>query len=128
MALAWLACAPRLAAAQSRAAADSELDRNAGQWAAAGVFFGSGSAAHQFAVDVKRVGNQLQVTLPTELVLAGGPVYLLDRIGAGVFRHVDRAGRVVELSIASSSRASLLIAGTGGEGRVTTQLTRREPR
>ncbi len=125
VALAWLACASHPASAQGRAAADSELDRNVGEWVASGVFFGSGAAVHPFALDVKRVGSQLQVTLPTELVLPGGQVYLLDRTGAGVFRHVDRSGRVVELSLESSPRASLLITGTGGEGRVTTQLTRR---
>jgi len=123
--VAWLACTLHPASAQSPAAPDSELDRSAGTWVACGVFFGSGQAAHPFTVDVKRVGTQLQVTLPTELKLAGGQVYRLDRSGAGVFRHVDRSGRVVELSLESATRAALLITGAGGDGRITTQLTRR---
>jgi hypothetical protein len=125
VALAWLAWALPPVSAQSRAATDAELDRTAGTWVANGVFFGSSQAVHPFSVDVKRDRSQLRVTVPTELKLPAGQVYLLDRAGAGTFRHVDGSGRIVELSVASPTRASLLITGTGGDGRITTQLTRR---
>jgi hypothetical protein len=73
---------------------------------------------------VKRADSRLHVTLPAELKLEGGPVYVLERTSSGVFRHADEAGRIVEFSVTASNRASLLITGSGGDGRVTWQLTR----
>jgi len=124
LATAWLLCGVGPASAQSRAAGDSGLDRAIGHWVASGVSFQSGNAARPFAVDVKRTDGQLQITVPVELKLAGGQVYTLERTGPGVFRHVDAAGRIVELSLTAANRASLLITGSGGDGRVTWQLTR----
>lgn len=111
-------------AAQNRATADSDLTRSTGHWTAAGVTFQSGEAAHAFAVELKRVGDQLEATLPAELKLAGGQVYLLGRVGPGVFRHVDEAGRTIEFVLTGRDRASLLVTGSGGDGRVTWQLNR----
>jgi len=111
-------------AAQNRAAADPDLTRTSGHWTASGVTFQSGGAAHPFAVELKRVGDQLQATLPAELRLAGGQAYLLGRAGPGVFRHVDDAGRIVEFTLTGQDRASLLVTGSGGDGRVTWQLSR----
>ena len=122
--LASFVCGAYSAAAQNRAAADSDLARTAGHWVASGVTFQSGGAAHAFAVDVVRSGEQLQATLPTELKLAGGQTYLLSRAAPGVFRHVDDAGRIVEFTLTGPDRASLLVTGSGGDGRVTWQLTR----
>jgi hypothetical protein len=122
--VAGLMLGPYSAAAQSRAVADSDLTRSAGQWTASGVTFQSGGAAHPFAVEVKRVGDQLQATLPAELKLAGGQVYLLARAGRGLFRHVDDAGRVVEFTLTEQNRASFLVTGSGGDGRVMWQLKR----
>jgi hypothetical protein len=113
------------AAAQNRVSPDSDLARSVGHWVASGVSFQSGDATHPFAVEVQRVGDQLQATLPVELKLAGGHVYQLARAGTGVFRHVDGAGRIVELTLTGQNRASLLITGSGGDGRVTWQLTRK---
>ena len=110
--------------AQSRSAADSDLDRSIGHWVATGVSFQSGNTAHPFAVDLKRAESRLQITLPAELKLARGPVYELARTSRGVFRHADEAGRIVEFSVTAGNRASLLITGSGGDGRVTWQLTR----
>jgi hypothetical protein len=62
--------------------------------------------------------------LPAELTLARGSVYVLARTGNGVFRHADEAGRIVEFSLTASNRAALLITGSGGDGRVTWQLSR----
>ena len=112
------------AAAQNRAAADSDLTRTTGHWTASGVTFQSDGAAHQFAVELKRVGDQIQATLPGELKLAGGQAYLLGRVGPGIFRHVDDAGRIVEFTLTGQDRASLLVTGSGGDGRVTWQLSR----
>ena len=124
--LASLLCGASSAAAQNRAAADSALMRSPGHWAASGVTFQSGGAAHPFAVDVKRAGDQLKVTVPTELKLAGGQAYLLSRVGPGVFRHVDDADRIVEFTLTGPDHASLLVTGSGGDGRVTWQLTRQK--
>jgi len=121
---AWLMCGVRLAPAQNRAAADSDLDRTIGRWVARGVSFQSAGEPHPFTIEVKRVGDQLHVAVPAELKLAGGRAYLLTRAGVGMFRHVDHAGRVVELSLTGPDRASLLVTGAGGDGRVTWQLTR----
>ena len=121
---AWLICTVSSGSAQSRAASDSELDRSIGHWVATGVSFQSGNTAHPFAVDVKRADSRLQITLPAELKLEGGPVYVLARTRSGVFRHADEAGRIVEFSVTANNRASLLITGSGGDGRVTWQLTR----
>ena len=123
--IACLTCAAVSAAAQNRVSPDSDLTRSVGHWVASGVSFQSGDARHPFAVEVQRVGDQVQATLPVELKLPGGQVYQLARAGAGVFRHVDGAGRVVELTLTGQNRASLLITGSGGDGRVTWQLTRR---
>ena len=123
--IACLTCAAFPAAAQNRATADSDFIRSVGHWVASGVSFQSGDATHPFAVEVQRVGDKLQATLPVELKLAGGHVYQLARAGAGVFRHVDGAGRIVELTLTGQNRASLLITGSGGDGRVTWQLTRK---
>ena len=123
--VACLTCAAFSAAAQNRATPDSDFMRAVGHWVASGVSFQSGDATHPFAVDVERVGDQLQAALPVELELAGGHVYQLARAGAGVFRHVDGAGRVVEFTLTGQNRASLLITGSGGDGRVTWQLTRK---
>jgi hypothetical protein len=112
------------AAAQNRAAAEADLTRTTGHWTASGVTFQSGGAARPFAVELKRVGDQVQATLPAELKLAGGQVYLLGRVGPGVFRHVDDAGRIVEFTLTGQDRASLLVTGSGGDGRVTWQLSR----
>ncbi|HYL55646.1 MAG TPA: hypothetical protein VEU73_08740 [Gemmatimonadales bacterium] len=68
--LGWLAWAAPSAAAQNRAAGDSDLTRTTGHWTASGVTFQSGAAAHRFAVELKRVGDQLRATLPAELKLA----------------------------------------------------------
>jgi len=122
--LGWLTWAAPSAAAQNRTAADSDLTRTTGHWTASGVTFQSGGAAHPFAVELKRVGDQLRATLPTELNLAAGHVYLLGRVGPGVFRHVDDAGRIVEFTLTGQDRASLLVTGSGGDGRVTWQLSR----
>jgi len=117
------------ASAQTLSVPDSELAQGTGHWVAYWVSFqvsfqsGEGPAP-SFGVDVKRVGNQLQATLPPELALAAGTTYLLDRASAGVFRHTDAAGRVVEFSIRSSHGASLVVTGRGGDGRFTWQLTR----
>ena len=119
-----LPCAARLAAAQHSAAPDSEFAQVAGHWVAADVSFQSGNSAHPFAIDVKRVGDKIQVTLPAELKLEAGSVYVLARAGVGVFRHVDNAGRIVELSLTSPAHATLLITGGGGDGRITWQLRR----
>ncbi len=121
----WLICTVSSAAAQSPAAGDSDLDRSIGHWVASGVSFQSGNAAHPFAVDVKPVDGKLQITLPAELKLAGGRVYTLARASSGVFRSVDSAGRIVEFSVTVLNRASLLITGREGDGRVTWRLTRR---
>ncbi len=121
---AWLICTVSSGSAQSRAASDSDLDRSIGHWVATGVSFQSGSTAHPFAVDVKRADSRLQITLPAELKLEGGPVYMLARTSSGVFRHADEAGRIVEFSVTASNSASLLMTGSGGDGRVTWQLTR----
>jgi hypothetical protein len=121
---AWLICGASLASAQHRAAADSDLDRGVGHWVASGVSFQSGTSAHHFTVEVTSVGDQLQATLPAELKLAGGRVYLLARAAGGVFRHADDEGRVVQFSLTGPNRASLLVTGRGGDGRVTWQLTR----
>jgi len=122
--LGWLTWSAPSAAAQNRTAADSDLTRTTGHWTASGVTFQSGGAAHPFAVELKRVGDQLRATLPTELKLAGGHVYRLGRVGPGVFRHVDDAGRIVEVTLTGQDRASLLVTGSGGDGRVTWQLSR----
>ena len=119
-----LICTVSSGSAQSRAASDSDLDRSIGHWVATGVSFQSGNTAHPFAVDVKRADSRLQITLPAELGLEGGPVYVLARTSSGVFRHADEAGRIVEFSVTASNRASLVITGSGGDGRVTWQLTR----
>ena len=119
-----LLCGAYSVAAQNRAASDSDLTRSVGHWTASGVSFQSGGAAHPFAVEVQPAGDQLQATLPAELKLAGGQVYLLARAGTGVFRHVDDAGRIVEFTLTGPNRASLLVTGSGGDGRVTWQLTR----
>ena len=124
LALAWLISTVNSASAQGRTAADSDLARSIGHWVATGVSFQSGNAAHPFAVDVKRAEGQLQITLPAELKLDGGSVYLLARTGNGMFRHADEAGRIVEFSMTAVNRASLLITGTGGDGRITWQLSR----
>ncbi len=121
---AWLMCTVSSGSAQSRSASDSDLDRSIGHWVARGVSFQSGDTAHPFAIDVKRAASRLQITLPAELKLEGGPVYVLARTSRGVFRHADEAGRIVEFSVTAGNRASLLIAGSGGDGRVTWQLTR----
>ena len=110
--------------AQSRSAADSDLDRSIGHWVATGVSFQSGNTAHPFAVDLKRADSRLHITLPAELKLERGPVYELARTSRGVFRHADEAGRIVEFSVTAGNHASLLITGSGGDGRVTWQLTR----
>src|SRR5437667_11686794 len=120
----WLICTVSSAAAQSPAAGDSDLDRSIGHWVATGVSFQSGNTAHPFAVDVKRADSRLQITLPAELKLERGPVYDLARTSRGVFRHADEAGRSVQFSLTAGDRASLLITGSGGDGRVTWQLTR----
>ena len=113
------------ASAQTLSVPDSELAQGVGHWVAYWVSFQSGEGpAPSFGVDVKRVGNQLQATLPPELALATGATYLLDRASAGVFRHTDAAGRVVEFSVRSSHGASLVVTGRGGDGRFTWQLTR----
>src|SRR5439155_20019936 len=65
-----------------------------------------------------------QISVPPELALPGGRTYQLDRAAPGVFRHVEGAGRVVEFSLKSATSASLLITGSGGDGRRTWQLTR----
>lgn len=119
-----LPCAAGLAAAQHAAAPDSELDQAAGHWVAANVSFQSGNSAHPFAIDVQRVGDKIQLTVPSELNLAGGQVYILARSGDRIFRHVDDAGRIVELSLANATRAMLLVTGSGGDGRITWQLQR----
>ena len=121
---AWLICTVSSGSAQSRSAADSALDRSIGHWVAPGVSFQSGNTAHPFAVDLKRADSRLQITLPAELKLEGGPVYMLARTSSGVFRHADEAGRIVEFSVTASNSASLLMTGSGGDGRVTWQLTR----
>ncbi len=121
---AWLICTVSSGLAQSRAASDSDLDRSIGHWVATGVSFQSGNTAHPFAVDVKRADSRLQIALPAELKLEGGPVYMLARTSSGVFRHADEVGRIVEFSVTAGNRASLLITGSGGDGRVTWQLTR----
>ena len=121
---AGLLCTVRVAPAQNVAAPDSDLSRSVGHWVASGVSFQSRGRAHPFAVDVSRVGDRLRVTVPAELTLAGGKVYLLARAGGGVFRHVDDAGRRVEFSLTSRDHASLLVTGSAGDGRVTWQLTR----
>lgn len=123
--VACLTCAAVSAAAQKLVSPESDLTRSVGHWVASGVSFQSGDATHPFAVEVERVGDQLRATLPIELKLAGGHVYQLARAGAGVFRHVDGAGRVVEFTLTGQNRASLLITGSGGDGRVTWQLTRK---
>jgi len=123
--IACLTCAAVSAAAQNRVSPESDLTRSVGHWVASGVSFQSGDATHPFAVEVRRVGEQLEATLPVELKLAGGHVYQLARAGAGVFRHVDGDGRIVELTLTGQNRASLLITGSGGDGRVTWQLTRK---
>src|SRR5207248_3763521 len=115
-AAAWLICAVRSASAQGAAAADSDLDRSTGHWVAAGVSFQSGNTAHPFAVDVNRAAGQLQIIVPAELKLAGGPVYVLARPGKGVFRSADGAGRIVQFAVTAGNRASLLITGSGGDG------------
>jgi len=112
------------ASGQRPAPADSELARSAGHWVASGVSFQSGRATHPFAVDVKPMEHRLQISVPPELALPGGRTYQLDRAAPGVFLHVDGAGRVVEFSPKSATSASLLITGSGGDGRVTWQLTR----
>ena len=117
-----LTCAVGLASAQNAALSDSELNLTVGHWVASGVSFQSGSTAHPFAIDVKRVGDKIQVTVPSELKLAGGQVYILARAGDRIFRHIDDAGRIVELSLASTTRATLLVTGSGGDGRITWQL------
>jgi len=119
-----LICTVSSGSAQSRAASDSDLDRSIGHWVATGVSFQSGNTAHPFAVDVKRADSRLQIALPAELKLEGGPVYMLARTSSGVFRHADEVGRIVEFSVTAGNRASLLITGSGGDGRVTWQLTR----
>ncbi|HEX4575394.1 MAG TPA: hypothetical protein VH158_09695 [Gemmatimonadales bacterium] len=121
---AWLVCGAYPVSAQGRSAADSELSRSIGRWEASGVSFQSGGAVRRFSVEVERVGDQLQATVPAELKLAGGQVYRLDRVGAGVFRYVDSAGRVVEFALTGENRASFVVVGRGGDGRVTWQLTR----
>jgi len=118
--LAWVGPA----SAQSRAATDSDFARSAGRWAAPGVSFQSGGTSHQFVVEAKRVGNLLEVTLPKELALPGGQVYQLVRTGRGVFQHVDAVGRIVQFTRQAANRATLLITGTWGSGRVTWQLAR----
>jgi hypothetical protein len=123
--LACLTCAAVSAAAQKRVSPDSDLARSVGHWVASGVSFQSGEATHPFAVEVERAGDRLQATLPVELKLPGGHVYQLARAGAGVFRHADGAGRIVEFTLTGQNRASLLITGSGGDGRVTWQLTRK---
>jgi len=122
--LGWLIWGAHSAAAQNRTAADSDVTRTTGHWTASGVTFQSGGTAHPFAVELQRVGDQLQATLPPELKLAGGPVYLLGRAGPGVFRHVDDAGRIIQFTLAGPDRASLLVTGSRGDGRVTWQLSR----
>ena len=114
-----LMCMARVAGAQAAA-----LDQSLGHWVADGVTFQSGATAHPFAIDVRRVGDSIQVTVPSELKLTGGPVYILTRAGPKVFRHVDDTGRIVEFAGASATRATLLITGSGGDGRVTWQLHR----
>ena len=121
---AGLTCTVSSGSAQSRSAADSDLDRSIGHWVAPGVSFQSGNTAHPFAVDLKRADSRLHITLPAELKLERGPVYELARTSRGVFRHADEAGRIVEFSVTAGNRASLLITGSGGDGRVTWQLTR----
>lgn len=108
----------------ARVAAAQGFDQNLGHWVADGVTFQSGAAAHPFAVDVQRHGDSIQVTVPAELQLTGGRVYILSRVGPRVFRHVDDTGRIVEFSGASATRATLLITGSGGDGRITWQLHR----
>src|SRR6266702_3990863 len=80
---AWLICTVSSGSAQSRSAADSDLDRSIGHWVATGVSFQSGNTAHPFAVDLKRADSRLQITLPAELKLEGGPVYELARTSCG---------------------------------------------
>src|ERR1051325_1938900 len=90
---AGLLCTVRFAPAQNAAAPDSDVSRSVGHWVASGVSFQSRGTAHPFAVDVSRVGDRLRVTVPAELRLAGGEVYLLAPAGGGGFRHVDGRGR-----------------------------------
>jgi len=65
--IACLTCAAVSAAAQNRVSPDSDLTRSVGHWVASGVSFQSGDGTHPFAVEVRRVGEQLQATLPVEL-------------------------------------------------------------
>jgi len=60
----------------------------------------------------------------TWAAVATGQAYLLGPVGPGVFRHVDDAGRIVEFTLTGQDRASLLVTGSGGDGRVTWQLSR----
>ncbi|SRR5712692_6661587 len=124
LATAILVLVARPVAGQHPSVPDSELAQGVGHWVASGVVFQSGRASHRFAIDVKRLGNELQASLPPELVLPGGTTYLLDRASAGVFRHIDAAGRVVEFSVRSPRTAVLVITGSWGDSRVTWQLTR----
>src|SRR5207247_10128167 len=94
-----LICTVSSGSAQSRAASDSELDRRIGHWMATGLSFESANTAHPFSVDVKRADSRLQIALPAELKLEGGPVYMLARTSSGVFRHADEVGRIVEVSV-----------------------------
>ena len=122
--LGWLIGGAYSIAAQNPAATGSDFTRIIGHWTASGVSFQSGGAAQPFAVEVKREGDQLEASLPAELKLAGGLLYPLARAGPGVFRHVDDAGRIVEFTLTGENRASLLVTGSGGDGRVTWQLKR----
>ena len=119
-----LSSATILLAAPHSAVPDSDLDQAIGHWVASGVSFQSGNRAHPFAIDIERVRNKIQVTLPPDIKLKGGLVCVLARTGAGVFRHVDAARRIVELSLPDASHATLLITGSDGDGRVTWQLGR----
>ena len=126
--LASLLCAASSAAAQNRADADSVLTQSAGQWTASGVSVQSGpftvDSSHAFTVDIQRQGDQLQITLPADLKLGTGRVYLLARTATGIFRYADGSGRIMEFTLTEPNRASLLITSAGGDGRITWQLTR----
>ena len=123
-AIAFLASATSPATAQHPSPADSGIAQSSGHWVASGVTFQSGRSAHPFAVDVRRIGNQIEARLPAELALSGGNTYLLSPVGHGVFRHVDAVGRVVEFALKSAHTATLVVTASGGDGRVTWQLTR----
>ena len=124
-AIVYLAFATSHATAQRPSPADSGIAQSSGHWVASGITFQSGHSAHPFAVDVKRIGDQIEARLPPELAVPGGNTYLLSPVGHGVFRHVDAVGRVVEFALKSPHTASLVVTASGGNGRVTWQLTRR---